>query len=156
MSTTHHIQSQQIQLSFQGSEREAFGLQEQMSQHFQREMIPVMEQVFDRLVGPDRHLQLDQLEIDLGQWGAESWSGDDFLRRFAERLESALKTQLGTRNELANFSQQSNNVFQAWLHFLEKGVLPWHKRKLDQADYLFIAEQLSTQANPRDQLRRLL
>lgn len=156
MSTTHHIQSQQIVLSFQGSEREAFGLQERMSQHFQQEMLPIMERVFDQVVGPERHIQLEQLEIDLGQWGTETWSGSDFLRRFAERLESALTTQLGSLNDLVNHSQQANNRLQAWLHFLERGSLPWHQRGFSESDYQEIAEQLSTQARHRQALRALL
>ncbi|MFK7924468.1 MAG: contractile injection system tape measure protein [Bacteroidia bacterium] len=127
----HLIQSQQIELSLQGDERAAFGLQERMSNFFQQEMLPQMSSVLDQWVSEDESWQIDRIELDLGVLNEDELFSALSLDRLAERLASALQAQESVKISIDPESPKGDlGIWQLWSHFLIKGTLPWYAKQL--------------------------
>lgn len=152
----HLIQSQQIELSLQGDEKSAFALQERMSHFFQAEMLPKMADVLDQWVGEDQIWQIDKIELDLGVLAEDELFSPLGLDRFAERLALALQSQAGPKiNADPKTPQARARLWQVWLHFLEKGTLPWYVKQLPVDLTAALLPILQTQSQARQELKIL-
>lgn len=143
----HLIQSQQIELSLQGDEKDAFGLQERMSSFFQQEMLPQMSSVLDQWVSEDESWQIDRIELDLGVLNEDEFFSALSLDRLAERLASALQAQESTKTKIEPDSPKGDlGLWRLWSHFLMKGTLPWYAKQLPED--LESALLLAIESNP--------
>ncbi|MEL7531899.1 MAG: contractile injection system tape measure protein [Bacteroidota bacterium] len=153
----HLIQSQQIELSLQGDEKDAFGLQERMSSFFQIEMLPQMNQIFDQFAGEDQQIQIERLEVDLGVLSETALFSALGLDRLAERLAEVLKSYQEV--ELAQSkapSTPADRLWHAWLYFMEHASLPWYIKQLPQEFEAEIFERLASKPQAREQLKDLV
>ena len=116
-----------------------YEVQERTSYAFRTQLMPRLAELFDQITDPDTVIQIDRLEIDLGSLPVE-------------RLEKALEEEVLARiegalyDEVRGFGQsggshaptsksQSLNLFEAWLHFLDHGYLPWQTMIEDWGDW---------------------
>ena len=74
MSMQHLVKKQTIHLTLSkqadarpdGSSGRAFRIQQQVSNHYRQEVLPLLEDVFNELSDEEELIQIEQLEIDLG------------------------------------------------------------------------------------------
>jgi len=136
MSGTHIIQRQILQIDLHGTEADGIALQRRLSSMCQDDLVRTLQSVLDRHAPADGHLTIDHLELDLGSVNMEAVETeitdaltkalDDALRRqtfdvivdagHADRDRSMIGTGFHGRKE---------RLFDAFLHVLETGRLPW-------------------------------
>lgn len=149
MATTHIIRRQFMDVEFDGSESDALALQNRLLRLCQNELGPALERVFERFVAPDEHWTIDRLDIDAGSMPPGN------LERLIDAVTKAVEQKLRERVPLAasphggtptewdtraqrapdrtgnllpgsiEFRREAQSIQQAFLYFLETGVLPW-------------------------------
>jgi hypothetical protein len=142
------IRRQFVEVEFDGSEGDAVSLQHRLLMLCQDELSPVLERVLDRLVPAQEHWSIDRLDIDAGSLAPESLEGlvkavvleverqlQDLVPRFGSTRLSSLERKSELEAAMARVAElragpvcsrtQSQSVRQAFLYFLESGVLPW-------------------------------
>lgn len=134
--STHIISRELLEVAVQGTESEAFAVQERLMALCQERLNPALGDVFDRWTPADEHWTIDQLDIDAGTFDREGLERgfveavtraiEQFLRERAPHptngrapsrpIRSAGAIQRGTE---ARYLQRT------FLYFLRTGVLPW-------------------------------
>jgi hypothetical protein len=141
-SFAHIIQKQVFETSFTSKE-EALKNQHGLAEVFQRSLVPVMTDIFDKLIPPDQMYLIDKIDIDLGTISLEK-----FEENLGEKLETLLeevvlakiheikntsvsKSKSTLSTSLKNLSDRGVSVslqdakIEAFLFFLQKGHRPW-------------------------------
>ena len=125
---THLIEKQTIELRLKRAD-DAFELQQRMSAFCNNQLMPVLEDLFNRLAPAHKHIRLDKLEIDLGKVSENKLMSNDFLDNILQQIERAIEAQI-LDNQAVVIQEQETNVFKEWLYFLENGRLPWFSHGL--------------------------
>jgi hypothetical protein len=133
---THIIRLQRIEVVLNGSEADGFALQNRLSALCRDWLPQAIEHALERYAPADGHLVLEYLEVDLGALPLERLE-----QAFPELVRSAVETALrekwtampGTDAapagvESADFKSEAQATWEAFLHFLETGRLPWAYR----------------------------
>ena len=120
----HHIGKYFFHVNL-GSRQDGFAWQEKLSQLFWIKLKPEMEALFDRVVGPDEVVRIEKLEIDLPYLKPGDLE-DELIGKFIEKLETQLREQLANKSGPILRIPVKRSLFEAWLHYLEKGHLPWN------------------------------
>lgn len=145
---THIIQKLFIELSVPCSE-DTFGLSQRLEQLLQERLYPKLEPVFDRLSGSGQWMELDKLEIDLGelsmQQNDDQWL-DQAYKQFRDIIESAVASASQTTAK-----DRPHQQIDCLAYFLQQGHLPWWAGELDLEKLL--EEQIDRQ--PRKMLALL-
>ncbi len=136
MAVTHSIRQQTLQVELLGTESQALSLQSRLSVYCRDWLNPALAQLFDQLLPENEYLCIDHLALDLGCLPLEQWEQQlaptivEHLRQavFACRTEASTTpgdavTSAGTEVTLA--SDPAQRLFDAWLYFLETGLLHW-------------------------------
>jgi hypothetical protein len=138
---THVINKQIIDLKV-NSEEDAFGLQQQVTDAYMTNVLPLIGELLDELAGPGEVLRIDRLELDFGMLHP-----DKIGMQMKERIREALLKQFpklnrnssgkekqdfsiietvtnGKKNKAALMSEgfSQRELLQA---FFETGILPW-------------------------------
>ncbi len=122
----HHFIAKQItQLSIQNA-NEAFKIQNDFTNAFRREAVPMLEKLFDRLFGEGELVQIERLEIDLGNISAKDLSSGNFVQLLVQKLEEALTVSIHQAEKTPKRLSIPENHFEQWLHFLEYGNFFWN------------------------------
>jgi hypothetical protein len=147
----HRIRRQLVELAI-GAAAQGPAVHQELARPFWDRAVPELEQVFDRVAGPDELLRLDRLELDLGAIGGADWPAQ-FRRKLVAELTRGLAqfTAVSQTDEdgrgdlrsaevrgqfapLAALSQTDEDgrgdprPAEAWrqfLFFLAHGRLPW-------------------------------
>ena len=123
---THIIERQVLDLTLD-TDREAQTRQEAARRVVQDRVLPLLDEVFTRLAGPDRVLRLDRLDIDLGTLSADVWE-EHLVARVREQLEHKLQQHVhgSLYGEAAAASMTvAQSRLAAFMMFLDTGSLPW-------------------------------
>lgn len=109
--------------------QDTFGLSQRLERLLQENLYPKLEPVFDRLAGPDQWMELDKLEIDLGELYAQQdddqWL-DQAYKQFRDTIESAVALASPTITR-----KRSHQQIDSLAYFLQHGHLPWWAGELD-------------------------
>lgn len=151
----HIIQKQVFELTFRESKGTTF-IQQQLSTLCAEKIMPLLDELFSRLVDDSEVIQIDALEIDLG-----SISPDELERILPEKIVSAVEQKLehlASENNQEVYRRPLNfSQFDAWLKYLEKGSLPWQAERLEEATLqTAVLESLSSNTASLQQFRALL
>ena len=125
---THLIEKQTIELRLKRPD-DAFELQQRMSAFCNNQLMPALENLFNRLAPVHKHIRLDKLEIDLGRVSENKLMSNDFLENILQQIERNIEAQI-LDNQAIVIQEQETNVFKEWLYFLENGRLPWFSHGL--------------------------
>jgi len=142
VTSTHIIRRQFMDVEFDGSESDALALQNRLLRLCQDELGPALERVFERFVAPDEHWTIDHLDIEAGSMPPGNLERlidavtEAVERKLRERAPRAALRHGGTRAQRApdrtgnlpasiEFRSEAQSIQQAFLYFLETGVLPW-------------------------------
>jgi hypothetical protein len=119
----HVIGKQVIEVNLQGS-KNAFALQQTLSQVFWDAVAPAMEALFDKLTPEDELIRIDKLEINLGVLTEQKIATGEWLPMLLETLEVAIKTAVSKKSPGVQVLPLRSGHFEQWLHFLQHGNLP--------------------------------
>lgn len=153
----HIIGRQIIDLEIGGGQ-DAFRVQQDVSFALRNRVLPKLEELFDRFVGPERVIRIDQLEIDLGDIDPNSLEHEleEKLMRYVER---ALNEHLILASEPKSAEQgwqemtRTTGIIELWVYFLEQGYLPWYATIANHTKWESeIIEVLATQPAIVDEL----
>lgn len=151
----HIIGRQSFFLKLPGREN-AYALQQRVGRLFWERLAPALEQLFDRLAGPEELIEIDRLEIDIGPVNLDRL-GDELENKIIAALEEALRKQL--RQPAPGTIQRHVRLgtFDQWLFYLEKGYLPWNSpaELTEQEWQTRVIETLALHAEALERLRRL-
>jgi hypothetical protein len=120
MNTTAHIirkQNLQLRVSQSGN---ALALQQRFLRVMDEQVLPRLEQVFDRLAGPDEWIEIDQLEVNIGTLAPDA-KEEIWVENILSAYTAALEKQMPGTNTNTPARQQSDLLW----YFLQHGVLPW-------------------------------
>lgn len=152
----HVIGKQVIEVNLQGS-KNAFALQQTLSQVFWDAVAPAMEVLFDRLTSEDELIRIDKLEINLGVLTEQKIAAGEWLPILLDTLEEAIKTAVNKKLPGVQVLPLRSGHFEQWLHFLQHGNLPRHiSPPAEQEWQRQILEALGMDVKAVVQLRRLL
>lgn len=105
-----------------------FAVQQRLEQLLEEKLQPKLNLLFDQLAGPGQWIELDNLEIDLGELSIEQenehWQ-ERLYTSFAEALESATSA---TSTQSKTRQQQQQDCL---AYFLRQGYLPWWADSVD-------------------------
>ncbi|MBQ4818576.1 contractile injection system tape measure protein [Aquimarina sp. MMG016] len=174
----HLIGKQILELEINSS-KDAYAIQQKMSQLVQKELSPALNKLFDTLVDKNTMILLDSIEVDIGDINLENGDFNKIIDKIVLLLKETIEDKLknidskknikkpfnrkqiqkflnGDRNEFLNkktseveqkytngslYDKETNHIerrlpkeainqplrryyFEAWLHWLGKGVLP--------------------------------
>jgi hypothetical protein len=121
----HRIQRQIVELAV-GAIAEAPAVQQQLAGPFWERAVPELEEVFDRVAGPDELLRLDRLELDLGTIDGGDWPSEFRKKLIAELTRSLARfTGASQTDEDAHGGSPRAEPWRQFLFFLAHGRLPW-------------------------------
>lgn len=122
-----------------------------------------LEELFDRYAGADELIQIDKLEVDIGNlYGTVS--DDELAVIIGNRLEEQLYSLIVLKNRFLNGEEihikrlpAEEEIFDEWLYYLEYGLMPWQaeKKKEDELTEIVLGS-LSTGTNAVEKFRTLL
>jgi hypothetical protein len=149
----HIIKKQVIEAKLPGS-HDMFELQQKISRYFYSHILPALEKVFDKLSDENTIVQIDRLEIDLGEIQWDKISGEisvdhlfTLLENETQRVVSHLPHQYIPFNRLNPSSRKttvSQNACEQWLYYMQKGIIPWNTNIVDATWRNNVLEALAT------------
>lgn len=107
---------------------DTWSIQDSFKEVFNRDVLPRIERVCDELK-MDKHvsLKLDKLTIDTG-----TISSQELTSTWAEEIENEFRKELLShqqekfdQEQVKSLTNSEQSEMEAFIHFLEKGVLPW-------------------------------
>lgn len=141
-SFAHIIQKQVFETIF-SSKNEALKNQQNLAEVFQRNLVPLMANIFDKLVPSDKMYLIEKIELDLGTIGWEKFE-ENLSIKLEKMLEEVVLSKIHKINKTTvpkSKSPLSNSVkdltgrgvsislqdaeMEAFLFFLQKGHRPW-------------------------------
>ncbi|MDX2246137.1 MAG: contractile injection system tape measure protein [Bacteroidia bacterium] len=139
MSDQKHIIGKQIVELQVAPGSDVFTLQQEVSFVFRNEVLPRLESLFDRLVGPDTVIRLEHLEIDLGKIDPTRISGS-LVEQILPKLEQELREQIvrltNTNPPPGHGSfRVSQSLTESLIYFLENGFLPWWENRENRSEW---------------------
>lgn len=138
----HIIQRQVFETSFP-SKSEALKSQNTLPEMFKQVLVPLMANIFDRLVPPDMMYIINKIDLDLGTISWDKFE-ENFRENLTKKLEEAVITKLHeaksthqpqSKSLLSAMSKGEDDKFlsinlqeakmEAFVYFLKNGHKPW-------------------------------
>jgi hypothetical protein len=142
----HSIKKYQIELKIE-NENNAFEIQQKFLSTAKKIVTEKLEDLFDEVVGDNRYLRINKLEIDVGSM-LETTFEEDIPNRLPALIEEELRKYLSASLKNANSGYDFDNeeaedysnaqilennqyVFSWLIYFLKQGSFPWWAPKTD-------------------------
>jgi hypothetical protein len=153
----HVIRRQRIELRL-SKQADAFRVQQQVSKHYNQDVLPLVADVFDELSGENEVLQIGELMIDLGILSEKEINAahlnDNLLQEIRRQLQEKIR-QKGT-NVSVKQEPIIVSICKQWLFYMQKGFLPWNNLNIDEAWYDHVLEALAVDFSNVSELKRLI
>jgi contractile injection system tape measure protein len=125
----HIIKRQVIELTVQGgiSAPEAQPLQDKISRIYHQRIIPILDQRFSEMSGPDKLYRIQTLELDVGRLDLQNLE-TDLVEKVRRALGHELFAQISVQErETGNGRQnpKSGSQLELFAFFAQTGSLPW-------------------------------
>ena len=125
MNSSPHIINKVILEIDTGRLADVSSLQEEVSSLLQRQAIPEIERLFDRLVGEEEVVRLDRVVVEVAPVDSR-FLADEFVDKLLNALNQTLSDRLAVDNETETIIQERTQAdWEVFLYFLEYGRLPW-------------------------------
>ncbi|MFT3947202.1 MAG: contractile injection system tape measure protein [Agriterribacter sp.] len=152
----HIIKKQVFDLSL-NKKMDAFNIQHLVSEHYWREIIPVLQNAFDNISTNDEIITIDKLEINLGAVTIKDiekgrWN-DEVYKRISEQLDIEIRNVSSIKNTK---KAKNLNAAEQWLFYMQHGYLSWNTIKINEQWHRQVLEVFATNAVFIDQLRVII
>jgi len=153
----HIIKKQVIDLTLY-KKKDAFQIQHLISEHYWREVVPVIEKAFDAASSSNEIISIDTLEIDLGFITIKDIEKGQLQIEVAKKISEQLNIEINNLSSKQKTSKQAIilNVAGQWMFYMEHGYLPWNVIKINTSWYQDVLEAFATNAIMIGRLRLLI
>jgi hypothetical protein len=152
-----HLIGQQIFELKLDSEAEAAQMQHNISDLYWKELVPALDRLFSELSTADQTIEIDRLEIDLGQLSPGELRAEIIIPVLEDQIRKYLEENPPeSSSDKVRYKKKEVSIFEQWLFFLEYGYFPWN---LDQSPENWtkkLIEYLVSHTQAINQLRQLL
>ena len=128
----HQIKKQLFELTL-SQRKDAYRVQQLVSEHYRTHIIQLLEKAFDELAPAEDILRIEKLEIDLGiihEREIETRRWEDLLfKKLTEQLSLMMQNR-ETFPELTVL-EKNESIADQWLHYMQHGYLPYNATKAD-------------------------
>lgn len=127
----HTIRQQFLDVTFNGVENEASMIQNKVIGLCHNQLIPAIEEAFDRCSPPDDYLLIEHLEIDGGTFTMDHLEQDlaeaviKAIEKAILELSPSLDAPIGSVSANAHYKSTARSINDAFFYFLKSGELPW-------------------------------
>jgi hypothetical protein len=153
----HIIKKQVVDVSIR-NKKEAYRLQQLISDRYRRNITIVLQKAFDKVSREDEVICIDRLEIDLGlitEKEIEKGTWESIIFKIVTEQFDRLKQKTSPEKIIKQQSAITSFVEQ-WLFYMRKGYLPWNATRFDEGWYQNILHALATDFNLISELRLLI
>jgi len=153
----HLIRKQTILLTVP-KELDAFSMQHLAGRHFRKEVLPLLEQLFNELSGSEELIQIQKLEIDLGQITEKDMRLPDWNDPILATIKKQLYSKLGKESKEKIFASEHTilSVVKQWMYYMQHGCLPWNAMHTDENWYKQVLEALAVDFEMVGDLKKLI
>ena len=153
----HLVKKQVIEITC-SKRMDVFRLQQQVSNHYWQEVLPLLATVFNELSDEGEVIRINQLEIDLGfisekEMSETRWN-DEILSRIRMQLYEKLRGK--EKDKLIVHEVARMSICKQWLFYMQKGYLPWNVLRIDEAWYYKVLEVLASDFTAIAEVRKLI
>ncbi len=152
----HIIKKQVIELQIDKS-LDSFSIQQQVSDHYLQQIVPLLQIQFDSITNEDEVLVLDKVEIDIGTISAEEINNFSIDNVFIKKVVRQTTTQIKKEKIIGEHCIENAmhaNSYKQWFYYMQKGYLPWSFIKPTAKWYIDVLQQLAIDFNSVETLRK--
>ncbi len=137
----HTIQRQILELTFTSQQQARLG-QAEISNAYNHDLLPMINEIFDSVVGKNEHLRINQLELDLGEVSEKQFKEDlkalvrlkleDELAKYlqkAKTMEGPNSSEWSEVEHEVTVSRKEFSDLELFIYFVKTGRLPWWSNK---------------------------
>jgi hypothetical protein len=151
----HLIKKQIIELSLDRSLNH-YRVQQQVSDQYWKEILPMLEKAFDAISSEDELIEIDHFELDLGvvsvkEIEKESW-GKEIQKKISEKM--AALTDPASSQYAIRRKDRRLGIFGEWLFYMDHGFLSWNTRKPDEGWYRDVLEAIAVDSRSHQTLQQ--
>jgi hypothetical protein len=105
-----------------------FQVQQQVSDRYWNEIVPVLEKSFNTIGNEDKVIAIDKLELDLGVISERKLRSHEFIREVTKIIEEKISALADTGSAMDSVKSVENHVsvFFQWLYYMDHGYLAWN------------------------------
>ena len=150
----HLVKMQKIHLKL-SKQADAFRIQQQVSEHYRQDVLPLLEKVFNELSNEQEVVRIEQLEIDLGVLSEKEISQTPWNHDILAAIKKQVyKTITGKEeNNFTVLETTTINICRQWLSYMQNGWLPWNVLHINEAWYNKVLEALTVDFAGVDELK---
>ncbi len=137
---------------------DGFQMQQQMSGHYWRDILPVMASVFDELSNNEEIIRIDRLEIDLGVLSEKDINQSTLEGTILESIRKQFYEKIGGRKRSPWVIREPKAIStcRQWLFYMQKGYLPWNAIEVNDTWYNVVLETLAVDYASVSELIRMI
>lgn len=145
----HLIRKQLIDIQLNPG-MDSFSIQQNLSEHYWRYLIPLMEEVFDQFQPIDEAILIDSLSINLGTIELKDLDRINQNENLILNIKNQIQSQVNN-NEFVNknITRKSISIkdFEQWMFYVKNGFFDWYVSTLNTDWYNHVLEALATDTN---------
>jgi hypothetical protein len=152
----HIIKKQVIELQIDKT-LDSFNIQQQVSNHFLQQIVPLLQKEFDALTNEDELLILDKMEIDLGKISAAEINNIKIDNVFVKKAVLQTTEYIKKEKILGSINSANTmpvNSYKQWFYYMQKGHLSWNVIQPNEKWYTNALQQLATDFESVASLRK--
>jgi len=150
----HIIKKQIIELSLD-KRLNYFNVQQQVSDRYWNEIVPLLEKSFDAISSEDRVIEIDRFELDLGVLSEKELRGGEFIQEIRKKIEDKIAVIVNPQSSQYSVRTRDRklSVFDQWLYYMDHGHLAWNSDKPGDKWRSDVLETIQTDQGSRLTLR---
>jgi hypothetical protein len=151
----HLIKKQIIELTLDRALNH-YRVQQQVSERYWKEILPMLEKAFDAISSEDELIEIDHFELDLGVVSAkeiekESW-GREIQKKISEKI--AALTDPASSQYAIRRRDRRLGIFGEWLYYMDHGFLSWNTTKPEDNWYRDVLEAIAVDIRSHQTLQQ--
>lgn len=156
----HLVKKQTIEL-FMPKDLDAFGMQHLAGKHVNNEVLLLLEQVFDELCDDGTLIEIDRLEINIGEVSEKDMRQQKWNEEILTRIRKQLYVKIGKDGKESGGTGHKRapaalGVVRQWLFYMRKGYLPWNALQINEVWYQQVLEALAVDVAGTAALKKMI
>jgi len=153
----HIIKKQVIDLKLNKG-LNGFLVQHQVSEYYWKQIVPLLENVFNAYANDKEVIQLDRLEIDLGVISETDLEKSKWNESFLNKIKERIKESIVAYSVKERFSkeQKTISVCRQWIFYMQHGYLHWNTMEINSKWYEIVLETFAADFIQVSALRHII
>lgn len=155
----HLIQQQRLDIVWNGPEHEALAFQHRLSDWATATLMPAVARVLDACLPAHTYLRIEKLEINIDDIKTANWEAI-LPQKIVEAIAAAISDKLHAAQQSTTsdttLKTTTQRITEAFVYFLQTGLLPWHYPTAEAADWEAALPLLFAQPAAKDAIQDIL